>query len=134
MWQNLDVDSLGERIRKVRRERKLTQADVGKLLERSQAQISTWEKGKDTAQYDELLAGLVRFAQAANVSLDYLITGHDVSRPLDAREAACAFAAKCGMREEAIEHARKQPDPGRSAREWFEIIQAVDDDLKFGRR
>lgn len=131
-WHDPLVDGIGSRIRRVRTEARLKQKDVARVMKRSQAQVSQWERGEDTAQYDQLLGGLVRLAREAQVTLDYLVTGSDPSRPTDARGSAVAFARMCGYHEDAIAHAEQVSGVNLGAREWFRLIEGRHDQIIHG--
>lgn len=60
---------LGNRIRRLRKEAKLTQAQLGKLLDCSSSTISLYEGGQRSP--DTLM--LVRLADVFDVSVDYLL-------------------------------------------------------------
>lgn len=62
-------ESIAERIKQIRIENNLTQAQFGKTLAVSQDTVSLWEKGKSlpTAEY------LIAIAKTFNVSVDYIL-------------------------------------------------------------
>lgn len=62
-------ESIAERIKQIRIESNLTQAQFGKRLSVSQDTVSLWEKGKSlpTAEY------LIAIAKTFNVSVDYIL-------------------------------------------------------------
>ncbi len=57
-----------ERLRHLREDRDLTQADIAKFLETTQEQISKYETGKQMMGIDKY----IKLAEFYNVSLDYL--------------------------------------------------------------
>jgi len=65
---------LGQRIRKLRTDRQLTQSQLGQLLNLSESTISLYEANKRAPDYDILL----RIANFFEVSLDYLIGHTDI--------------------------------------------------------
>lgn len=67
--------SLGSRIKKIRQEKQLTQAEFGKLLNLSESTISLYESGKRQPEYDTL----IKIAELFDVSIDYLLGRTDVS-------------------------------------------------------
>jgi transcriptional regulator with XRE-family HTH domain len=67
----IDVGEIGIRIKKIRREKGLTQDFFGQMIGVKGPAISKYEKGD---QEPGILA-LVKIAELGNVSLDYLITG-----------------------------------------------------------
>jgi transcriptional regulator with XRE-family HTH domain len=64
------VERLGARIRDIRKEKDLTQADLAKKLGRSQSQISEWETGDSEPQ----LLNLIAIAKALGVQLTDLVS------------------------------------------------------------
>ena len=70
--------SLGEKIRNLREDRDMTQAEVGKLLNKSQQGYSHIESGRAELKIEDL-ATLCRFY---DLSADYLIGLTDKSTPL----------------------------------------------------
>ncbi|SMB98015.1 Helix-turn-helix [Thermanaeromonas toyohensis ToBE] len=66
---------LGERLRKAREAKGLTQAQLGALLNVSDATINRYEKGQRSPDPEML----VKLAEALNVSTDYLLTGKQAS-------------------------------------------------------
>lgn len=65
--------TLGERIRKLRNERNLTQLELANLLFVTDRAISKWEQGKGNPD----ISLLPLLAESLNVSIDYLITGKE---------------------------------------------------------
>lgn len=60
---------VGERIKEVRTEHKLTQAAFGQLFSVSQDTVSLWEKGKSQPNLEYIVAICSRF----HISADYLL-------------------------------------------------------------
>ena len=60
---------LSDRLKELRKERNLTQSDIGEILHVSKVQISDIEKGKKTTTIDNL----VILAKYFDVSTDYLL-------------------------------------------------------------
>ena len=58
-----------KRLKELRTEKNLSQADIGKLLNMSKMAISHWEKGHSEPSIDQLIL-LARFF---DVSIDYLV-------------------------------------------------------------
>lgn len=58
-----------ENLRKVRKERKMTQGDLGKLVGVAKSSVSEWEKGNHMPDVDTIS----RIASALNVSFAYLV-------------------------------------------------------------
>ncbi len=69
MEKELDYTALGIRIRQARKERHVTQEQLGELCELSTAHIGHIERGTRIPSIDTLF----RIAQALDVSMDYLI-------------------------------------------------------------
>ena len=65
------MQSIGERVAKLREKRSLNQEELAKLLLVKQCTVSRWESGKVTISAEE--AG--KIAKVLNVSCDYLILG-----------------------------------------------------------
>ena len=65
----MNTTKIANRIKELRLESGLSQADLGKLLSVSQDTISLWEKGKSvpTAEY------LIAIAKQFDVSVDYIL-------------------------------------------------------------
>lgn len=61
--------NFGVRLRELRKERGLTQAELAKLLSIGESTISFYESGKRQPDYETL----IRLADFFNVSVDYLI-------------------------------------------------------------
>lgn len=69
MEKELDYVALGMRIRKARKERHVTQEQLGEICELSTAHIGHIERGTRIPSLDTLF----RIAQALDISTDYLI-------------------------------------------------------------
>ena len=69
MEKELDYVALGQRIRKSRIEKSITQEQLGEICELSTAHIGHIERGTRTPSIDSVF----RISQALNVSMDYLI-------------------------------------------------------------
>ena len=70
------------RLKELRRQRGLTQAEVAKLVNYSQNLISTWENGS----HEPNITALITLSNYFNVSVDYMI-GNDPNVPKDINEA-----------------------------------------------
>ena len=68
-----------ERLRDLREDRDLSQAQIAELLNTSTSKISDYENGNTMMRIDKY----IKLARFYNVSLDYLTGLIDVSRPLD---------------------------------------------------
>lgn len=66
------------RLKDVREDRDFTQADIAKLLETTQEQISKYETGKQLMGIDKY----IKLAQFYNVSIDYLSGAIDTPKNL----------------------------------------------------
>ena len=69
MEKELDYVALGQRIRKTRTAKNITQEELGEICELSTAHIGHIERGTRTPSIDSVF----RISQALNVSMDYLI-------------------------------------------------------------
>lgn len=69
------MSHLGERIRKFRKENKLTQQQLADFLGVSRESISMYERGKRTPRYDKM----IKLAQLSKLSLDELFALEDYS-------------------------------------------------------
>lgn len=67
-----------ERLRDIREDRDLSQADVAKLLQSTQQQVSKWETGEQMMGVDKY----IKLAVYYNVSVDYLLGLIDTPRKL----------------------------------------------------
>ena len=68
-----------ERLRDLREDRDLTQAEIAELLQTTQEQISKYETGKQMMGIDKY----IKLAQYYNVSLDYLAGIIDTPKKLN---------------------------------------------------
>lgn len=67
--------TFGERLKKLRQEKEVTQAEIGELLEVSRRTISFYECDKHFPRDAE---SLIKLAKYFNVSLDYLLGSSDI--------------------------------------------------------
>ena len=65
------MDAMGNRLRRLRKEAKLTQAKLGKMVGVKPAAVTQWETGKTNLSGENLL----KVAQLLNVSPEYLLHG-----------------------------------------------------------
>ena len=63
------INQIGERLRELRIENKLSQAELGAILSTSQDTISLWEKGRSLPSAEFLIA----LAKFFSVSTDYIL-------------------------------------------------------------
>ena len=63
--------TIGERIRRMRDEKKMTQGELGKLIGVSVASVSKWEKDQAEPKGNNLSA----IAQALGVEMGWILTG-----------------------------------------------------------
>lgn len=70
---SLDAREIGQRIRSVRRNKKVRQRELGDILGFSENYIGKLETGKRIPSLD----ALVRIADYFDVSLDYLVRGKE---------------------------------------------------------
>ena len=73
-----DFMELYQRLRDMREDHDLSQADIAKLLQTTQEQISKYETGKQMMGVDKY----IKLAKFYNVSLDYLTGVIDTPRKL----------------------------------------------------
>ena len=73
-----DFMELYQRLRDIREDHDLSQADIAKLLQTTQEQISKYETGKQMMGVDKY----IKLAKFYNVSLDYLTGVIDTPRKL----------------------------------------------------
>jgi transcriptional regulator with XRE-family HTH domain len=69
----------GERLRLLREERKMTQAELAKKINVSTPTITEYEIGKKTPRPDKL----IKFAEFFDTSVDYLLSHTDERLPID---------------------------------------------------
>ncbi|MDO6353566.1 helix-turn-helix domain-containing protein [Caloramator sp. CAR-1] len=68
------MQTFGERLRQLRKEKQMTGSELGKLLNVSKVAISNWENGNRFPDKDMLL----KIAEIFNVSVDYLLGKTDI--------------------------------------------------------
>lgn len=68
------MNTLGEKIRQLRKDRKLSQTQLAKILSISQDTISLWETGKSLPDANNIVA-ICKFFE---VSADYLLGLEDI--------------------------------------------------------
>ena len=73
-----------ERLKDVREDHDLTQADIASLLKTTNQQISKWETGRQMMGVDKY----IKLALYYNVSVDYLLGLIDTPRKLHEKEQA----------------------------------------------
>ena len=79
-----DMQKIGERIAKLRRERDLTQADLAERLGISYQAVSSWERGATMPD----ISKLVELSRALGTTVDALLTGEEKEVPVMAVETA----------------------------------------------
>lgn len=72
------MNNLGRRIRQLRKEKGITQEELGKLFNLRKSTISQYESGKSNPDYDTL----VKISKYFNCSIDYLLGKSDYRTPL----------------------------------------------------
>ena len=77
------------RIRELRKEKKLTQTDLAKCLNTTTSNVSGWECGKWQPDNDTL----IRLAEILDVSVDYLL-GREARKKATKRQFFSYFGAK----------------------------------------
>lgn len=83
--------NFGKRLRQLRKEKGLTQAELAKLLSIGESTVSFYESGKRQPDYETL----IRLAEVFNVSVDYLLgrTEHKQGHISDAKVKTETIAA-----------------------------------------
>jgi transcriptional regulator with XRE-family HTH domain len=71
---------IGERLRQLRKAKKMTQQDVADRLKLAKSTISQYENGVNEPDADTL----AKLAELLDTTTDYLITGETVSKTVDA--------------------------------------------------
>ena len=71
--------NFGERLRQIRKEKGLTQAEVAKLLSIGESTVSFYESGKRQPDYETL----IRLSEAFKVSTDFLLGKTDIKNPIE---------------------------------------------------
>lgn len=67
------MDTVGSRIKKLRKERKITQKDLGKLANVSDAAVVLWEKDVNVPKYENL----IHVAPALGTTVNFIMYGTD---------------------------------------------------------
>lgn len=102
--------SLGERLKKMREEKGLTQEELGKIINVSKPSISRYEAGTNEPN-NETLKKLANFF---DVSLDYLMGYSDIKEPankiLSDKETTIALHNENGYDDKLPPEARKELD------------------------
>lgn len=78
--QELEADILGSAIRKARKERKLTQEQLGKLVGVQKAQISKLENSLTDARFDTILKVFKALGAKINFNIELINQNIQVSR------------------------------------------------------
>ena len=93
-----------ERLKKLRKQVKLTQAQIAEILDISQQAYGSWERGAKKPTQENL----VKLAQVLNVSVDYLVANsEEKSDELDNIELLFRMNSK-GLTEEEKEIFKKE--------------------------
>lgn len=80
--ENLDKKLIGQRIKYIRKIKKLTQKELAKILNTSQSTISSYESGKTLI----ITAFLYELCKRLNVSMDYITTRSNIIKIIDSNE------------------------------------------------
>ncbi len=67
------MDNLGERIKRLRKEKKMTQEMLGSYFKMTKSGVCDWEIGKSRPDIDKL----IKLADILDVELTYLLQGDD---------------------------------------------------------
>lgn len=65
--------SFGDNLRRIRKERNISQEDLAELLDVSRQAISRWEQNNGYPEMEKM----IKLADLLNVSLDYLVSGYN---------------------------------------------------------
>ncbi|HLT85902.1 MAG TPA: helix-turn-helix transcriptional regulator [Georgenia sp.] len=109
--------SFGKKLKQLRREKRITQMDLAKILEVDNTTISKWESDI----YEPEMTAIKKIADYFNVSIDYLLGRTDDPNPhtYDEKEAEKAF-------QKAIAAMKKEPHDKEYAmkkiREFMQIV------------
>ena len=95
---NQDVTSFGERLKKIREEKHLTQSEVAKGSGINRSTIANYESGASVPKYTQLRP----LAIFLNVSTDYLLYGEDAYDPNLSRNTNILLQTIRGMTESQI--------------------------------
>ncbi len=80
--QGLDPVTIGQRIRTLRKQKGLSQAELGELIGSDAGRVSRYEAGRITPSAD----ALIRIAETFDTSLDHLLIDNIPPRPLHSIE------------------------------------------------
>jgi transcriptional regulator with XRE-family HTH domain len=75
----MKMSTFGDRLRKLRKEKKLSQKEFGKLFDLSESTIGMYERDERKPDYDTLK----RIADFFDETIDYLITGKKITSSND---------------------------------------------------
>ncbi|KTR88022.1 helix-turn-helix domain-containing protein [Pantoea dispersa] len=70
-WLRLSMTDFGKNLSNIRKQRQLTQLELGSLLEVQPRMVGRWEQGKVKPQFDYV----IKLAQVLEVSIDRLVFG-----------------------------------------------------------
>ncbi|MCI1999575.1 MAG: helix-turn-helix domain-containing protein [Clostridia bacterium] len=82
-----------DRLKKLRKENKMTQTELGKRLNYGYTAISNYETGRNEPGIKELIA----LADIFNVSVDYLIGRVDLKTKASDKMTKCGSCIKCDV-------------------------------------
>ncbi|MFF2179368.1 helix-turn-helix domain-containing protein [Lysinibacillus sp. NPDC058147] len=107
------------RLRELRKEAKLTQADVAKFLNISESAYGYYEQGRN-----EISIGSVqKLAEKYNVSVGYILCETDEKQPYDSEAAFQAFANDPELQVFYKELPKSDEEAVRRLRDIWEIIK-----------
>lgn len=70
-WLRLSMTDFGKNLSNIRKQRQLTQLELGSLLEVQPRMVGRWEQGKVKSQFGYV----IKLAQVLEVSIDRLVFG-----------------------------------------------------------
>ena len=95
---NLDYKAIGKRIKEMRKRRKLSQAELAEVIERSTSYISYIEAGQKCMSLDTF----VEIANALAVSTDLLLVEQLLAMPAAASQEVTAILGQCNEYERLV--------------------------------
>ena len=95
---NLDYKAIGKRIKEMRKRRKLSQAELAEVIEKSTSYISYIEAGQKCMSLDTF----VEIANALAVSTDLLLVEQLLAMPAAASQEITAILGQCNEYERLV--------------------------------
>ena len=92
---NVNFKLIGKRIQEVRKQQEMTQAELAALTDMSDSYISYIETAKKQAS----LESLVRISNALGITVDELLSGHQLHNPTDYQTDIDLLMEDCSLLE-----------------------------------